>query len=217
MTQNIRKTEDEWFAKHERDLIEELKRERSRREAQLASMMKQEEAKKSQALHHLKCPKCGSDMKEVEANRIIFHCTVCQGNFFGRNELEDALLKKAEERKGIRQKILKFLMHHEPEEDSLAELKNVTAEREQIQKKLAELMQNGNARKQKELHWMKCPNCGSDLRETELGAGIKVDECQVCKGIYLDTGELQEALLQNQHERYLMRRKLLTLPVEERK
>ncbi len=217
MKQNIRKTEDEWFAKHERDLIEELKRERSRREAQLAQLMKQEEAIKSRDLHHLKCPKCGSDMKEVEANRIIFYCTVCAGNFFGRNELEDALLKKAEERKGIRQKILQFLLHHEPEVDSHAELKNVIAEREQIQKKLADLMQNENARKQKELHWMKCPNCGSDLRETELGAGIKVDECQVCKGIYLDTGELQEALLQNEHERYLMRRKLLTLPVEERK
>jgi uncharacterized protein len=217
MTRKIRKTEDEWFARHERDLIEELKRERSRREAQLAQLMKQEDARKSRELHHLKCPKCGFDMKEAEANRIIFHCTVCQGNFFGRNELEDALLKKAEERKGIRQKILRFLMHHEPGEDSHAELKNVIAEREQIQKKLAKLMQNENARKHKELHWRKCPNCGSDLKEIELGAGILVDECQVCKGIYLDTGETQEVLLQNEHERYLMRRKLLTMPVEERK
>jgi hypothetical protein len=217
MTQNIRKTEDEWFARHERDLIEELKRERVRREARIAQLMKQEEAKKSQELHHLKCPKCGSTMQQVEPNKIIFHCTVCAGNFFGRNDLEDALLKKAEERKGIRQKILRFLMHHEPTENTQTQLKEVIAEREQVQKKLAELMKDENTRIQKDLHWMKCPNCGSDLKETELGAGIKVDECQVCKGIYLDTGELQEALLQNEHERYLMRRKLLTLPVEERK
>jgi len=212
-----RKTEDEWFARHERDLIEELKRERSRREAKLAEVMKQEEAKKNKELHHLKCPKCGSEMKELEPNRIILQCTVCTGNFFGRNELEDALLKKAEERKGIRHRILRFLTQHEPGEDTQAELKNVIAEREETQKKLGELMQNENAKKQKELHLMKCPNCGSDLKQIELGAGIMVDECQVCKGIYLDTGELQEALLQNEHERYLMRRKLLTLPVEDRK
>lgn len=217
MTQNIRKTEDEWFARHERDLIEELKRERSRREAQLAELMKQEEAKKHQELHHLKCPKCGSDMKQVEPNRIIFHCTVCAGNFFGRNELEDALLKKAEERDRIRHRLLRFLMHHEPGEDTQTELRKVQAEREQIQKKLAELMKDENARKRKELHRMKCPNCGSDLKEIELGPGILVDECQVCKGLYLDTGEMQELLLQNKHERYLMRRKLLILPVDERK
>lgn len=212
-----RKTEDEWFAKHERDLIEELKRERSRREAQLASMMKQEAAKKSQELHHLKCPKCGSGMQQFDGDKLIFHCTLCSGNFFGRNDLEDALLKKGDERKGIRQKILRFLMHHEPTEDTQAQLKEVVAEREQIQKKVAETMKDGNAKKQKELHWMKCPNCGSNLKEIELGARILVDECAICKGIYLDAGELQEALLQNEQERYLMRRKLLTLPVEERK
>ena len=39
-------------------------------------------------------------------------------------------------------------------------------------------------------HWMKCPKCGKDLAEVDL-AGIKVDQCTNCLGIYLDKGELE--------------------------
>lgn len=38
-------------------------------------------------------------------------------------------------------------------------------------------------------HWMKCPKCGKDLEEVPL-AGIKVDQCTNCMGIYFDKGEL---------------------------
>ena len=214
MTQNPRHSEDEWFARHEQELIEDLRRERSRREGLLAKKMKEEEGRKLRDLHRLKCPKCGCEMKELETNRITSQCSVCAGIFIGRNELEDALLKKGEERKTIRARILRFLMHEEPSEDTQAQLKKVLSEREQTQKKVAELLQNGDARKQKELHWLKCPNCGSDLKQVELGAGIPADECLLCKGIYLDTGEMQEILLKDEPERLRMRRKLLTLHVE---
>lgn len=39
-------------------------------------------------------------------------------------------------------------------------------------------------------HWMKCPKCGKDLEEVPL-AGIKVDQCANCLGIYFDKGELE--------------------------
>ncbi len=40
------------------------------------------------------------------------------------------------------------------------------------------------------LHWMKCPKCGEEMTEIEL-AGLKVDQCGGCRGIYFDHGELE--------------------------
>ncbi len=37
---------------------------------------------------------------------------------------------------------------------------------------------------------MKCPKCGKDMEEAPL-AGIKVDQCTNCMGIYFDRGELE--------------------------
>ena len=39
-------------------------------------------------------------------------------------------------------------------------------------------------------HWMKCPKCGKEMEEVTL-AGIKVDQCTNCMGIYFDKGELE--------------------------
>ncbi len=39
-------------------------------------------------------------------------------------------------------------------------------------------------------HWMKCPKCSADMNEIDL-AGIKVDQCVGCRGIYFDHGELE--------------------------
>lgn len=45
-------------------------------------------------------------------------------------------------------------------------------------------------------HWMRCPKCGGQMVEVDL-AHIKVDECEACKGIYFDHGEL-ETLIDSQ-------------------
>ena len=42
----------------------------------------------------------------------------------------------------------------------------------------------------KELHFMKCPKCGLDLQEVRY-AGIDVDVCFACAGVFLDRGELE--------------------------
>ena len=45
--------------------------------------------------------------------------------------------------------------------------------------------------KLKQLHYMKCPKCGMDLKEIELH-GVKVDQCAHCGGVFLDAGELEQ-------------------------
>ena len=37
---------------------------------------------------------------------------------------------------------------------------------------------------------MKCPKCHKVEMEKETFAGVEIDRCQVCKGIFLDKGEL---------------------------
>jgi uncharacterized protein with PIN domain len=42
----------------------------------------------------------------------------------------------------------------------------------------------------KELHFMRCPKCGLELREVKY-SGIDVDVCFACGGVFLDKGELE--------------------------
>jgi hypothetical protein len=39
-------------------------------------------------------------------------------------------------------------------------------------------------------HYMKCPKCGGDLKEIEHH-NVKVDQCQECRGVWLDAGEIE--------------------------
>lgn len=71
--------------------------------------------------------------------------------------------------------------------------------KELIERRRRELDEERKSRQvteQRKAHWLKCPKCGSDMRETDL-QGIKVDRCSNCSGIYFDQGEL-ELLLQTQ-------------------
>lgn len=45
-------------------------------------------------------------------------------------------------------------------------------------------------KKMKELHYMRCPKCGMELREIDY-KGMKVDKCFHCEGIWLDAGEME--------------------------
>jgi len=42
----------------------------------------------------------------------------------------------------------------------------------------------------KELHFMRCPKCGLELREVKY-SGIDADVCFSCGGLFLDKGELE--------------------------
>jgi hypothetical protein len=49
-------------------------------------------------------------------------------------------------------------------------------------------------RKLKDLHWMKCPKCGHDLK-TQTLEGVEIDRCTFCEGFFVDAGELDQLFL----------------------
>ena len=55
-----------------------------------------------------------------------------------------------------------------------------------------------NAEKQrlKELHWMHCPKCGTELVLEKYGK-VEIDVCPVCKGLWLDANELDTIIEQS--------------------
>ena len=70
-------------------------------------------------------------------------------------------------------------------------------EDEYFAKQDAELIKEMRAKLDKEreqnerkAHFMKCPKCGADMKEEELGP-VKVDICPECNGMFLDAGEME--------------------------
>lgn len=43
---------------------------------------------------------------------------------------------------------------------------------------------------ERKAHYMKCPKCGADLKETDHHH-VKIDVCTDCGGVWLDAGELE--------------------------
>ena len=69
-------------------------------------------------------------------------------------------------------------------------------------KKNQELVQKmreaANARKQAmeaqhrgKPYWMKCPKCGTGLKEETRNEVVRIDACPECGGLYFDRGELE--------------------------
>jgi len=75
-----------------------------------------------------------------------------------------------------------------PEEEYFKKLDE--EKKKELRKKFDEERKKLERKYQKELHWMKCPKCGSNLKEIDF-KGIKIDRCQECEGIWLDKGELE--------------------------
>jgi hypothetical protein len=64
------------------------------------------------------------------------------------------------------------------------------------------------ARARRELHWRKCPKCGSDM-SVETISGVEVEKCGSCEGVFFDRGELEQLLLKHETERRGFFRRLL--------
>lgn len=60
---------------------------------------------------------------------------------------------------------------------------------EKLRDKLNKTRADEEKQMRKEAHWMKCPKCGSDLEEINF-QNVMIDRCNECKGIWLDSGEL---------------------------
>ncbi|MFY9269843.1 MAG: zf-TFIIB domain-containing protein [Candidatus Manganitrophaceae bacterium] len=85
--------EEEYFFKKNKELIENLRKQGDAKRA-----TQQAEAGKS--AYWMKCPKCGTNLQEVEHLGIkIDRCTGCGGIFFDKGELE--ILLQAQEPKGF--------------------------------------------------------------------------------------------------------------------
>jgi hypothetical protein len=102
-----KKKEEEWIKEQERKKIEEF---RKKREQEVEKKIADEEEKKREELkrlHYMCCPKCGHKMEEVSlVNVKVDKCTVCEGIFFDRGELEDLIMTKAEEKRNFFRKLL---------------------------------------------------------------------------------------------------------------
>lgn len=102
-----REHEERWFQEKDRELIERLKREREQR-------IKEEEAREAETVreklkaeHWMRCPKCGHELKEKSLRGIkIDVCTLCEGIFFDRGELETLLLSHQAERRGFFRRLI---------------------------------------------------------------------------------------------------------------
>lgn len=74
----------------------------------------------------------------------------------------------------------------------------------QLRKKLDEQREKHRAVQEREVHWMRCPKCGSQLHEKEEGS-VKVDVCDRCGGFFVDKGELELILKMNRKDSFLGR------------
>ena len=68
----------------------------------------------------------------------------------------------------------------------------------------------GERARMRDLHFMKCPKCGNDMKEEDL-SGVRVDRCSYCEGIYFDAGELDQVLLKKEEDRRGFFRRLVKI------
>jgi hypothetical protein len=89
-------------------------------------------------------------------------------------------------------------------------VETASAAREKRQREKAASEQADERRRLKELHFMKCPKCGHDMKEGPV-EGVLVDRCSFCEGLYMDAGELEKLFLRKMDERRGFLRKLIGL------
>ena len=109
MVDHDNKSEDEWFRRNEKELLETARAARLKRELERAAKEKADETKRLRELHFMKCPKCGHDMKEEPLEGVsVDRCTHCEGIFFDAGELEQIFAQKEEHRRGFFRKLVKL-------------------------------------------------------------------------------------------------------------
>lgn len=87
----------------------------------------------------------------------------------------------------------------EAEEEYFAREEAARRQREALE--LARKMEQEERERLKQLHYMKCPKCGFDLKET-LFRGVMIDKCYHCGGMWFDEKEFD--LLAGHSERNII-------------
>lgn len=100
--------EDHYFYQEDMKLIEQLRKEREERiQAEMAKEA-QKERDRLRELHWMQCPKCGHEMLERSLENVkVDICTLCEGIFFDRGELEELMLfQQSQTRRGFFRRLL---------------------------------------------------------------------------------------------------------------
>jgi hypothetical protein len=85
--------ETAWAKKLEQEQIARFKAEREARVREHERLETEAKRRQLKEQHWLRCPKCGHEMEEKDLVSIkVDICTVCEGIFFDRGELEELLL-----------------------------------------------------------------------------------------------------------------------------
>jgi len=79
-------------------------------------------------------------------------------------------------------------------------LRQARREHQRRMQNLEAQQQEGENRRLRDLHFMKCPKCGHDMTVKDVD-GVEVDQCGTCEGIFFDKGELDAVLLKRAEER----------------
>ncbi len=89
---------------------------------------------------------------------------------------------------------------HKPssQEDEYFALEEIE-KKHRLAMKQAEELAEKTKQELKQLHYMKCPNCGMDLHTLKKGA-VELDTCFHCRGIWLNEGELEHLQSRGLHE-----------------
>jgi len=104
-----RRREDDWFRQNEKQLLEAARVAREKRQGERAAAENTAELSRLKALHYMRCPKCGHEMKEESLEGIgIDRCSFCEGIYLDANELDQLFAKKQEERKNFLRRLLKI-------------------------------------------------------------------------------------------------------------
>lgn len=73
-----RKNEDEYFVRRDAELM-----------AKMRAELDEQRRKQERSAHHMKCPKCGADLREREIDQIkVDVCSECHGVWFDQGEME---------------------------------------------------------------------------------------------------------------------------------
>jgi hypothetical protein len=68
------------------------------------------------------------------------------------------------------------------------------------EKERADKEATAEQQKLRQLHYMKCPKCGHDMKEEDL-QGVKIDRCTHCEGVFFDAGELDQVFAKKADDR----------------
>jgi hypothetical protein len=64
----------------------------------------------------------------------------------------------------------------------------------ELLKQKREALEQEASKTERQQHFMKCPKCGADLASEQFH-GITIDRCSECDGIWLDAGEIEQLVV----------------------